>query len=108
MEFSYKELFPVFVRVGLGRVLQNYTLRMLENGHFTDRRDRTSLLLTNQERRVLNPCEHEIVTVISVFTVRRYALHGLSHRNSVRLSVCHTRALCPHGSTYDHDFFTVW
>ena len=27
---------------------------------------------------------------------------------SVRLSVCHTRALCPHGSTYDHDFFTIW
>jgi len=27
---------------------------------------------------------------------------------SVRLSVCHTRGLCPHGSTYDHDFFTVW
>jgi len=26
---------------------------------------------------------------------------------SVRLSVCHTRALCPHGSTYDHDFFTI-
>ena len=23
---------------------------------------------------------------------------------SVRLSVCHTRGLCPHGSTYDHDF----
>ena len=23
----------------------------------------------------------------------------------VRLSVCHTRALCPHGSTYDHDLF---
>ena len=51
-----------------------------------------------------------------IFTVRRYALHGLCDRNSVRpsvclsvcLSVCHTRALCPHGSTYDHDFFTVW
>jgi len=32
-----------------------------------------------------------------------------SYRNSVRLSVClsvrHTRALCPHGSTYDHNFF---
>jgi len=27
---------------------------------------------------------------------------------SVRPSVCHTRALCPHGSTYDHDFFTIW
>jgi len=52
----------------------------------------------------------------SVFTVRRYALHGLSYRNSVRpsvrLSVCpsvrHTRGLCPHGSTYDDDFFTIW
>jgi len=42
-----------------------------------------------------------------VFTVRR-SLHGLSYRNSVRPSVCHTRGLCPHGSTYDHDFFTVW
>jgi len=50
-----------------------------------------------------------------IFTVRR-SLHGLSYRNSVRLSVCpsvclsvcHTRALCPHGSTYDHDFFTMW
>ena len=37
----------------------------------------------------------------NIFTVRRYALHGLSHRNSVCPSVCHTRALCPHGSTYD-------
>jgi len=27
---------------------------------------------------------------------------------SVRLSVRHTRGLCPHGSTYDHDFFTIW
>ena len=27
---------------------------------------------------------------------------------SVRPSVHHTRGLCPHGSTYDHDFFTVW
>ena len=31
----------------------------------------------------------------------------LSVRPSVCLSVCHTRALCPHGLTYDHDFFTV-
>ena len=23
-------------------------------------------------------------------------------------SVCHTCGLCPHGSTYDHDFFTIW
>ena len=41
-----------------------------------------------------------------LITVRRSALHGLCDRNSVRLSVCHTRGLCPHGSTYDHDFFT--
>jgi len=27
---------------------------------------------------------------------------------SVRPSICHTRALCPHGLTYDHDFFTTW
>jgi len=50
--------------------------------------------------------------ILPVFTVRRSALHGLSYRNSVRLSVrpsvCHTRGLCPHGSTYDHDFFTIW
>jgi len=26
---------------------------------------------------------------------------------SVCPSVCHTRRLCPHGSTYDHDFFTI-
>ena len=53
---------------------------------------------------------------VHIFTVRRYALHGLcdgnfvclSVRLSVCLSVCHTRALCPHGSTYDHDFFTIW
>ena len=50
---------------------------------------------------------------LEVFTVRR-SLHGLiySYRNSVRPSVCpsvcHTRGLCPHGSTYNHDFFTVW
>ena len=28
-------------------------------------------------------------------------------RPSVCLSVCHARGLCPHGSTYDHDFFTM-
>ena len=31
----------------------------------------------------------------------------LSVRLSVCLSVRHTRGLCPHGSTYDHDFFTT-
>jgi len=46
--------------------------------------------------------------LLVLFTVRRYALHGLCDRNSVCLSVCHTRGLCPHGSTYDHDFFTIW
>ena len=53
---------------------------------------------------------HAIFTLVCfcIFTVRRYALHGLCDRNSVRPSVCHTRALCPHVSTYDHDFFTVW
>jgi len=43
-----------------------------------------------------------------LFTVRRYALHGICNSNYVCLSVCHTRGLCPHGSTYDHDFFTIW
>jgi len=55
---------------------------------------------------------------VVVFTVRRKASHGLCDRNSVRLSVhlsvrlsVHlsvTHGLCPHGSTYDHDFFTIW
>ena len=51
----------------------------------------------------------------SVFTVRRYALHSICYSNfacpsvrlSVRLSVCHTRGLCPHCSTYDQDFITT-
>jgi len=51
--------------------------------------------------------------LMPIYTVQRYALHGLSYRNSVvrlsvRLSVRHTRGLCPHGSTYDHNFFTIW
>jgi len=53
-----------------------------------------------------------VAAFISIFTVRRYALHGLSYRNSVRLSVRpsvrHTRGLCPHGLTYGHNFFTMW
>ena len=53
-------------------------------------------------------CYRVTILLDCVFTVRHYALHGLSYRNSVRPSVCHTRALCPHGSTYDHDFFTIW
>jgi len=57
--------------------------------------------------------EHFVaLDTLSIFTVRRSALHGLCDRNSVRLSVCssacHTRALCPHGLTYDHDYFTIW
>ena len=47
--------------------------------------------------------------MISLITMRRYALHGICYSNSVcpsvrpsvRLSVCHTRGLCPHGLTYD-------
>jgi len=64
-------------------------------------------------------CKHNMFVggpTESVFTVRRYALHGICDSNSVRpsvrlsvrLSVCYTRGLCPHGSTYDHDFFTIW
>jgi len=44
--------------------------------------------------------------VVTIFTVRR-SLHGICYSNSVcpsvRPSVRHTRGLCPHGSTYDHD-----
>ena len=51
-------------------------------------------------------------TVYEIFTVRHSALHGLCDRNSVRLSVglsvCHTCALCPYGSTYHHDLYTIW
>jgi len=65
------------------------------------------------------PCSYErylAFFVFNFFTVRRSELHGLCDRNSVRPSVrpsvcpsvCHTRGLCPHGSTYDHDFFTIW
>ena len=62
---------------------------------------------------VINLVSRDISGNFIVFTVRRSALHGLvivilSVRLSVRLSVCHTRGLCPHGSTYDYDFFTVW
>jgi len=46
------------------------------------------------------PCDATRCTVFGIVI--------LSVRPSVRLSVCHTRALCPHGSTYDHDFFTIW
>ena len=57
---------------------------------------------------------HNFVKYWPIFTVRR-SLHGICYSNSVRpsvrpsvcLSVCHTRGLCPHRSTYDHDFFTT-
>jgi len=32
---------------------------------------------------------------LSIFTVRRYALHGIYDSNFVCLSVCHTRGMCP-------------
>ena len=48
------------------------------------------------------------IKTCTLFTVRCYALHGLSYRNSVCLSICHTRGLCSYDSTYDHDFFTAW
>ena len=53
---------------------------------------------------ILLPCDalRCTVFVIVILSVR------LSVCLSVRLSVCHTRGLCPHGSTYDHDFFTIW
>ena len=51
----------------------------------------------------LDVCSKKIIVLV-VFTVRRYALHGICDSNSVCLSVCHTRGLCLHGSTYDHDF----
>ena len=50
--------------------------------------------------KVLLPCDALRCTVFVIVI--------LSVRLSVCPSVCHTRALCPHGSTYDHNFFTVW
>ena len=46
----------------------------------------------------LLPCD--AVCTVSVIVI-------LSVRPSVCPSVCHTRGLCPHGSTYDQDFFTA-
>ena len=46
------------------------------------------------------PCDAMRCTVLVIVI--------LSVRPSVCPSVCHTRGLCPHGSTYDHDFFTIW
>ena len=50
------------------------------------------------------PCDDMRCTVfvIVILSVR------LSVCPSVRPSVCDTRGLRPHGSTYDHDFFTIW
>ena len=45
------------------------------------------------------------IAELLVCILPRNAMH-LSHRKYARLSVCHTRALCPHGSTYDHDILT--
>ena len=43
-------------------------------------------------------CTLSVIVILSVcLSVRLFCL-----------SVCHTRGLCPHGSTYDHDFFTIW
>jgi len=45
-------------------------------------------------------------SIVSYFLLRD-AMHSavlVIVNLSVRLSVCHTRGLCPHGSTYDHDF----
>jgi len=44
---------------------------------------------------------------ITLISPVQAGIHGICDRNSVCLSVCHTRGLCPHGSTYDHDFFTT-
>ena len=53
------------------------------------------ILLRSQKRSFL-PCDALRCTVLVIVIL------------SVCLSVCHTRGLCPHGSTYDHDFFTIW
>jgi len=46
-----------------------------------------------------------------VSKARRYAYSAvlvIVNGKSVCPSVYHIRGLCSHGSTYDHDFFTVW
>jgi len=53
---------------------------------------------TDTRRKWFLPCD--AVCTVSVIVI-------LSVRPSVCLSLCHTRGLCPHGSTYDHDFFTA-
>ena len=62
--------------------------------------NRTLLNLCNW----FSPCDATRCTVFVILILSVY----LSVCMSVRLSVCHTRGLCPHGSTYDHDFFTIW
>ena len=52
------------------------------------------------------PCDAVCtVSVIVIPSVRPSVCPSV--RPSVCPSVCHTRGLCPHGSTYDHDFFTT-
>jgi len=53
--------------------------------------------LVNRHCHVFLPCDAMRCTVFVIVI--------LSVCLSVCLSVWHTRALCPHGSTYDHDFF---
>jgi len=48
-----------------------------------------------------------ILKMAAIINVRRYALHGICNSNSVCLFVCHNRGLCPHGSTYDYNLFTI-
>jgi len=79
---------------------------------YSDLHETTRIISTNN--RSLTCCLHEknigtflpcdAVCTVSVIVI-------LSVRPSVYLSVCpsvcHPRGLCPHGSTYDHDFFTT-
>jgi len=57
-------------------------------------------------------CAGEITVCITIFRSMMiscfFVIVILSVRPSVCPSVCHTRGLCPHGSSYDHDFFTIW
>jgi len=82
---------------------------MKGNRPIADRRIRMMVRMALCVESMLSVVRKSWPVLCLVFTLRRYALHGLCDRNSVRLSVClsvrHTRGLCPHGSTYDHDFF---
>ena len=94
------------------RLLNNYNSQeppMKGNRPIADRRIRMMVRMALCVESMLSVVRKSWPVLCLVFTLRRYALHGLCDRNSVRLSVClsvrHTRGLCPHGSTYDHDFF---